>query len=181
VSLATSPFRVKNVTISPTGPSLGLERVPGEREIMTPLFIELSNRRALLYAPGGRPLHHADYIRGSVEQIRAQLVETRKQLKGGGDAAEWLDAMTKACRDYLDAVEEFDHRSDLEPNFEPALRELREFFRGAAVHFANDYDLFEARKLAQEMYREDLQRLEAEMERAGLQDEPARDTTRRLT
>ena len=100
--------------------------------------------------------------------MRALLVQSRKGLKGGGDAAEWVDAMTKACRDYLDAVERAAHDEDIELNFEPALRELREFFRGAAVHFANDWDLFEARTLAKEMYREDLRRLEEEMEGTGL-------------
>ena len=100
--------------------------------------------------------------------MRALLVQSRKGLKGGGDAAEWVDAMTKACRDYLDAVERAAHDEDIELNFEPALRELREFFRVAAVHFANDWDLFEARTLAKEMYREDLRRLEEEMERTGV-------------
>lgn len=99
-------------------------------------------------------------------------METRKQLQSGGDAAEWVDALTKACRDYLDAVEQHTPpRDDVQLNFEPALRELRELFREAAVHFANEYKIAEARKLAQEMYREDLRRLEAEMEQAGLQSE----------
>jgi hypothetical protein len=111
---------------------------------------------------------HGEYIRESVSEIRALLVDTRKALKGGGDAAEWVDAMTKACRDYLDAVEAAAHADDVEPNLEPALREPREFFRGAAVHFANDWELFEARKLAKEMYGEDLRRLEEEMEREGV-------------
>jgi hypothetical protein len=102
-----------------------------------------------------------------VAEIRAQLVEVRKQLKGGGDAAEWIDAMTKGCRAYLDAVETYGGQTDVAPNFEPALRELRDFFRDAAKHFANEYNLFEARTLVKEMYAEDLKRLEAEAERAG--------------
>jgi hypothetical protein len=161
-------WRVKNITLGLTGPSLGLEQAFGEREVLAALFVELSNRRALLHAPSGRPVHHADYISYSVAEIRRELVESRKQLQGGGDAAEWVDAMTKACRDYLDAVEEYAQKDDVEPNFEPALRELREFVRSAAVHFANEYDLFEARKFAKEMYREDLRLLEEEMDRAGM-------------
>lgn len=152
-----------------TGPAVGFEATPSDREVLRPLFVELSNRRALLHSAIGRPLQHVAYVGASVAQIRAQLVEARKQLQGGGDAAEWIDAMTRACRDYLDAVETYGGETDVTPNFEPALRELREFFRGAAMHFANEYNLFEARALVKEMYREDLRRLEAEMERAGVE------------
>jgi hypothetical protein len=36
------------------------------------------------------------------------------------------------------------------------------------VHFANEYNSVEARALVKEMYQEDLRRLEAEMEYAGV-------------
>lgn len=156
---ATSPLRFKNITLGLSGPSVGLERVPGEREVLAPLFIELTNRRALLYPPAGRPLAHAPYVQQSVSEIRKVLVDTRKQLQGGRDAAEWIDAMTKACRAYLDAVEQFDPEAEVEPKFEPALRELREFFRTAATHFRDDYGLDEAAAFVRETYEEDLQRL----------------------
>lgn len=159
----TSPLRFKNITLGLSGPSVGLERVAGEREALAPLFIELSNRRALLYPPAGRPLAHADYIRSSVEQIREGLVNTRKQLQTGGDAAEWIDALTRACREYLDAVEEFDHEAGVEPRFEPALRELREFFRTVATHFRDDYGLDEAATFVTETYEEDLKRLQQQV------------------
>jgi hypothetical protein len=145
-----------------------LELTPSDAEVLKPLFVDLANRRALLRSPIGRPVEHAAYVQASVEQIRGQLVETRKLLDGGGDAAEWIDSMTRACRSYLDAVETYGPETDVAPNFEPALRELREFFRGAAVHFANDYNSVEARGLVKEMYEEDLRRLEAEMEHAGV-------------
>ena len=96
----------------------------------------------------------------SLQQIREELVKTRKQLEGGRDAAEWVDAMTKACRRFLDLAEAFDEEADFEPNFEPALRELREFIRSAAKHFGSDYDLQDARQLVNEMYEEDRGRLE---------------------
>ena len=151
-----------------TGPSVGFEITPSEGEVLKPLFVDLANRRALLRSPIGRPVEHAAYVQASVEQIRGQLVETRKQLQGGGDAAEWIDSMTSACRAYLDAVETYGAEAEVAPNFEPALRELREFFRGAAVHFANDYNSVEARGLVKEMYEEDLRRLDAEMKHAGV-------------
>ena len=103
----------------------------------------------------------------AVQQIREELVKTRKQLEGGRDAAEWVDAMTKACRRFLDVAEAFDEEAHFEPNFEPALRELREFIRSAAKHFGSDYDLQEARQLVNEMYEEDRGRLEREMQREG--------------
>jgi hypothetical protein len=155
----TLPLRFKNITLGLSGPSVGLERVPSEREVLPPLFIELSNRRALLYPPAGRPLSHAPYIQHSVSDIRRALVEARKQLQGGRDAAEWVDAMTKACRAYLDAVEEFEHEAEVEPKFEPALRELREFFRTAATHSRDDYGLHEAGAFVRETYQDDLERL----------------------
>ena len=67
--------------------------------------------------------------------------------------------MTKACRAYLDAVEEFDPEAEVEPKFEPALRELREFFRTAATHFRDNYGLDEAATFVRGTYEEDLQRL----------------------
>jgi hypothetical protein len=88
---------------------------------------------------------HAPYIRGSVAEIRGELVAVRKQLQGGRDAAEWIDAMTKACRTYLDAVEGFDYEAEVEPKFEPALRELRELFRTAGKHFRTHYGLHRSR------------------------------------
>jgi hypothetical protein len=141
--------------------------VPDEREALVPLFIELSHRRALLHVPSSQILS-LEYIRTTVREMRKLLVQARMGLKGGGDAAEWVDSMTKACLDYLDAGERAAHADDVEPNLVPALRELREFFRGAAVHFANEWDLFEARNLVREMYREDLRRLEEEIQRAGV-------------
>jgi len=80
-----------------------------------------------------------------------------------GDAAEWIDALTRACREYLDAVEEFDHEAGVEPRFEPALRELREFFRTVATHFRDDYGLDEAATFVTETYEEDLKRLQQQV------------------
>jgi hypothetical protein len=78
-----------------TGPSVGFEITPSEGEVLKPLFVDLANRRALLRSPIGRPVEHAAHVQASVEQIRGQLVETRKLLRGGGDAAEWIDSMDR--------------------------------------------------------------------------------------
>jgi hypothetical protein len=111
----------------------------------------------LLYSPSGRPLHHAEYVRHSVSVIRAEVIETRTRVSGD-DAQAWLDSMAKACRSYLTAVDEIE--PDKEYNFEPALRELRD----AAKHFRTEYGLQEARQLVNEMYGEDVRRLELEAE-----------------
>ncbi len=162
------PVQVTNVTLGLTGASIGLAHEPGDEEALAELFAFLSDRRALLYSPTGRPLHHAGYVTASIQQIREELLAIRKRLDGD-DAKAWVDAMAKACRTYLTAVDDIQARGE-DPeayNFETALRELREFFRDSAKHFRTKYGLSEAQQLVKEMYAEDRRRLETEIENEG--------------
>jgi hypothetical protein len=153
----------KNVTLSLARPAASFERVPSDREVLKPLFVELKDRRALLHHHV-RPPHQVPHVTGSIREIRALLVDTRKQLKAGTDAAVWVDAMPTACRAYLGAVEKFDSRDGLEGperyGFEPALREVRDFFRTAGEHVQAVYRLPDARELVLMIYDYDRQHLE---------------------
>lgn len=158
-----SPLRFKNVTLSLAGPAVSFERVPSDREILKPLFVELKDRRALLHHYV-RPPHQVPHVTESIRDIRALLVDTRKQLKAGTDAAEWVDAMAAACRAYLGAVETFDSPDRVEGperyEFEPALREMRDFFRTAGEHVQAVYRLPEAREFVLMIYDYDREHLE---------------------
>jgi hypothetical protein len=164
------PPTVRNVTLSLPFPSIELGWEPSnkavDKDVLRELFIFLNDRRALLYSPVGRPVHHFGYVRQSVQEIREELVSVRKRLRGD-DAEQFVDLMAKACRSYLSAAEEIEATGqDLAAyNFEPALRELREFFREAAKHFRNKWNLDEAQQLVKEMYAEDKRHLDLEIER----------------
>jgi hypothetical protein len=162
-----SPLRFKNVTLSLAGPAVSFERVPSDRAVLKPLFVELKDRRALLHHHV-RPPHQVPHVTASIREIRELLVEARKQLKAGTDAAEWVDAMAAACRAYLDAVETFDSPDGPEVEdryeFEPALREVRDFFRTAGEHVQAAYRLPEAREFVLMIYDYDRQQLDEQRE-----------------
>jgi hypothetical protein len=127
--------------------------LPGERELLHPLFVVLRDKRALLYAPQGR--EDSEYVTQSIETIRVELTTALKTLGPDSSVVPWIETLRKACREYLDEVARTRAGEHGTPDFAPALAELRASFREVAEHVAAMYRLPAARELSDEMNRAD--------------------------
>jgi hypothetical protein len=102
------------------------------------------------------------YIALSIDEIRSKITDTLTHLGPDSEAAEWLEKMRVACREFLDAIAGTRTSPDPDPDLEPALQQLREMFRSVAEHVSAVYRLPSAAALVEEMDAFD--RLAAEFE-----------------
>ncbi len=124
-----------------------------ERELLHPLLVVLSDKRALLHPAAGRM--DADEVVRSIEDVRANLTFALKELGPDATVAGELEILRRSCRDYLHA---FDggHRDGSTDDSVAALRELQSSFREVIAGIAATYDLTAARELVREMEQRSL-------------------------
>jgi hypothetical protein len=142
--MAWSVFRLSKVEAGPPFLKLTADRAQSEREILYPLLVVMSDKRAILdhYGRADSP-----YVTDSIRDLRSQINGTLTALGPNAAAGPLVTRIRSAIHEYLTAVEA-EHDQVL---FGAALRELRTIIRSAATQIADAYKLDIAAELVAAM------------------------------
>jgi hypothetical protein len=142
--MAWSVFRLSKVEAGPPFLKLTAERARSEREILYPLLVIMSDKRAILdfYGRADSP-----YVTDSIREVRSEINQTLTALGPNAAAGPLLTRIRSAIHEYLAAVEA-EHDQVL---FGAALRDLRTIIRDTATQIADAYKLDIASELVAAM------------------------------
>src|SRR4051794_37867800 len=101
--MAWRVFRITKAEAGPPFLKVTAERVQTEREILYPLFVIISDKRAILdyYARADQP-----YVTESIRHLRHELTETLTRLGPDAAAAPLLARIRTGIHEYLTAVDQ---------------------------------------------------------------------------
>ena len=137
-------FRLSKVEAGPPFLKLTAERAKTERDVLYPLLVVMSDKRAILdfYGRADTP-----YVTESIRDLRAEINGTLTALGPDAAARPLLARVRTAIHEYLTAIEA-EHDQVL---FGAALRDLRDIIRDVATQIADAYELDIAAELVAAM------------------------------
>ena len=133
-------------------PGVKIVRTPGDVEALHPLFLQLGDKRLLLFGYGSTAgittLHD---LADRIDAIRGELFRALATLRPKATIATWLNKLQSACHELLTKTYDAIDAPGPKPSAEdiiPAVNELRDAFLVAAWNVAQVYDLPAARAMA---------------------------------
>jgi hypothetical protein len=133
-------------------PSVKIVRTPGEDQTLHPLFLQLGDKRLLLFGYGPTAgITTLDDLAERIDTIRTELFQALATLRPNAPIAIWLNKLQNACHELLTKTYTAMNASESKPSAEdivPAVDELRGAFLVVAWNVAKEYDLPAARTMA---------------------------------
>jgi hypothetical protein len=145
------PWAIAELTVG-WPPSVKIVRMPGDAEALHPLFLQLGDKRLLLFGYGPTAgITTLDDLADRIDAIRTELFRALATLRPKATIAVWLNKLQSACHELLTKTYHAMNAPEPKPSAEdiiPAVDELRDAFLVVAWNVAQEYDLPAARTMA---------------------------------
>jgi hypothetical protein len=145
------PWAITELTVG-WPPSVKITRAPGDDEALHPLFLQLGDKRLLLFGYGPTAgITTLDDLAQRIDAIRTDLFQALATLRPKAPIAIWLNKLQNACHELLTKAYGAMNSPGTKPSADdilPAVNELRDAFFVVAQHVALEYDLPAARTMA---------------------------------